>query len=255
MFNKDELRLLNSQKGLKYLLRADKLDFKETIKQLTYEEALTEMQIQMIEIQKRVVAQKERIIILVEGREFAGKGGAIHVFTEHLNPRTIRKIALPKPNEIERSQWYFKRYVEQLPVPGEMVFFDRSWYNRAMVEPVNDFCTLEEYERFISEVNNFEQMISGAGVQIIKLFLSISKKEQEKRIELIRNNPLRSWELSAVDKSAVRLWDKYSAYEKKMFKKTNTKANPWFIFRSNDKRIARLQSFKKILEILDPPGK
>jgi len=222
MSNKSDLFLLNTNKGLEYLLQGEQPNFKETIKQLRYEKALVDLQIKMINVQNWVVENDKRVLVVVEGREFSGKGGAIHVFTEHLNPRSIRTVALKTPGPIEMGQWYFKRYIEQLPERGEMVFFDRSWYNRALVEPVNGFCSQKEYTRFMNEVNHFEHMLSEDGIVIIKIYFSISKKEQERRIELVQQNPLRRWELSPVDLRAIELWDDYTKYEKKMFKVTNT---------------------------------
>ena len=250
MFNKSELNLLNTSKAIENLLRSDKPDFGETLKQIRYHKELISLQIKLIDVQNWVVENNKRVMILVEGRDFAGKGGAIDLFTEHLNPRSIRKIALKAPTEKERGQWYFKRYIEQIPERGEMVFFDRSWYNRAIIEPVNEFCTKKEYTRFMKEVNHFERMLTKDGIILLKIFFSISKKEQKRRVEEVRQNPLRRWELTPVDLRAVELWDSYSTYEKKMFKLTDTKANPWLIFKTDDKRIARLKAIKKVLELL-----
>ncbi len=250
MFNKEDLKLLNTNRALEYLLQSDKLDFNDTIQQLRFEKEVANLQIQMINIQNWVVAKRKRVLVLAEGREFAGKGGAIHIFTEHLNPRAIRTVALDKPTPYEKGQWYFERYIKQLPQRGEMVFFDRSWYNRAMVEPVNGFCTKKEYSKFMKEVNHFERMLSEDGIKIIKFYFSISKQEQKKRIENVRKNPLRRWELSPVDLKALDYWDKYTKYEKELFKVTNTEKNPWFIFKGNDKRTARIMAFKKLIKLL-----
>jgi polyphosphate kinase 2 len=250
MFTEDELKLLNSYKAVEYLLRADQLDFEDTVKQLKYEKELNPLQVKLIKVQNWVVENNEQVLILVEGREFAGKRTLIRAFTEHLNPRSMRMVALSKPTPTERTQWYFKRYIEQIPERGEIVFFDRSWYNRAMVEPVNGFCTKEEYERFMREVNHFERMLSEDGIKIIKIYLSITKEEQKRRIEDVRQNPLRRWELTPVDLRAVELWDHYTKYKEEMFRVTDTERIPWHIIREDDKRDAALQAFKRVLEIL-----
>ena len=250
MYTRSDMRLLNSPRGLEYLLRSDKPDFDEVLNQLKFEQKLIQLQVKLINIQNRVVEKEERVMVLVEGREFAGKGDAIATFTEHLNPRSFRTVALQKPTTIQRKQWYFKRYVEQLPDPGEMVFFDRSWYNRAVVEPVNGFCSKKEYNRFMNEVNHFERMLIEDGIQLIKIYFSISKKEQKQRIEHVRKNPLRRWELTEVDRNAVSLWNKYARYERKMFELTNTPYARWRVFEDDNKRNACLQAFKLLLRLL-----
>jgi polyphosphate kinase 2 len=249
MFNKADLSLLNSYKAIEYLIQSDKPDFKETLKELRFNKELIQLQIKLLDIQDWVVENKKRVMILVEGREFAGKGGAIQLFTEHLNPRSLRKVALKAPTEEERGQWYFKRYVKHIAEQGEMVFFDRSWYNRALVEPVNGFCSSEEYTRFMKEVNQFERMLTKDGIILVKIYFSISKKEQERRIKNVQKNPLRRWELTPVDKQAVELWDTYTKYEKKMIKVTHTKMNPWIIIKSDNSRVASMKAFKEILKL------
>ncbi len=255
MISKNDLRLLNTTKGLEYLLCAEKLDFESALKQLRYEEELVKLQIKMINVQNQVVGNGERVMILIEGREFAGKGGAIHAFTEHLNPRSMRMVALSKPTAKERGQWYFKRYIEQLPEAGEMVFFDRSWYNRALVEPVNGFCTKKQYNRFMKEVSHFERMLSEDGIKLIKLYFSISKKEQIKRIENVQKNPLRRWELSPIDLNAVSLWNEYSKYEKAMFNANDTKQNPWYVIKNDFRRKGRLVAFRQVIDLLSNDDK
>ena len=250
MYKNTELKLLSSARGLEYLLDSDKLDFDAVLAQLKYEQEIKELQAEMINFQNWVVEKNKRVLILAEGREFAGKGGALHVFSEHLNPRSIRMVALKKPLPKEREQWYFKRYVEHLPERGEIVFFDRSWYNRALVEPVNGFCTQKEYKRFMKEVIHFERMLTEDGIILFKLYFAISKKEQKRRISAVRKNPLRRWELTQVDLKAIELWDKYSDYELKMLETTSSKLSPWYVFRSDDKREARLTAFYTILELL-----
>lgn len=250
MFTEEELKLLNSYEAMEYLLRADQLDFEDAVQQIQYKRALKPLQVELIKVQNWVVENNRQVLILVEGREFAGKKSLIRAFTEHLNPRSMRTVALRKPTVAQKGQWYFKRYIEQLPERGEMVFFDRSWYNRAMVEPVNGFCTHEEYERFMREVNHFERMLSEDGIIIIKIYLSITKKEQQRRIELVRRNPLRRWELTPVDLRAVELWDVYTKYKKEMFRVTNTRKNRWHIIKKDDTRMAALQAFREVLKVL-----
>ena len=248
--SKLDVDYLNTPRALEYLLLQDKLDYKEVINRLRYEKELRSLQAKLILAQNDVVKNKRRVLILVEGREFSGKGAAIRAFTEHLNPRSARQVALDKPSEVDQAQWYFKRYLERIPSPGEMVFFDRSWYNRAIVEPVNGFCSKKEYQQFMKEVNLIEQMLSENGIIIIKLYFSIAKKEQINRIKRVQHNPLRKWELSAVDKKAVELWDTYSQYESAMFKQTDTNLNPWFVFNNDDGHTAFLGATRQILKIL-----
>lgn len=197
----------------------------------------------------------ERIAILIEGRDAAGKGGTIRRFTEHLNPRAMRVVALPKPLDEERGQWYFQRYIRQLPNKGEIVFFDRSWYNRAVVEPVMGFCSKKEHERFLQQVPEFEHMLYEDGVTIIKFWFSISKGEQAKRFEARRQNPLKQWKLSPVDEKAQELWDSYTRYKEEMFSKTHTTFSPWIIVKVNDKQAARLESLRYVLNLLTCKGK
>ena len=245
-----EVELLNTKTGLKRLLQQQKINPKRAAKYVEYEKQLEELQREMIFLQEWAIKNKEKIVILFEGRDAAGKGGAIRRITEHINPRYFRIVALDKPTEIEREQWYFQRYIEQLPKPGEIVFFDRSWYNRAIVEPVNGFCTGEEYRIFMKQVNNFEKMIAESGIRLIKLYFSISKSEQAKRFEEIKNDPLKKWKMSPVDERAQELWDEYTKYKKKMFKNTGTTDNPWHIIRANRKTQARIKAFETILNTI-----
>lgn len=249
MFTEEELKLLSSSSGMEYLLKSEKVDFGDALKQLRYEQELMELQAELIKLQAWVGKYNERLLILVEGRDFAGKGDAIRAFTEHLNPRSMRTVALRKPNEKERTQWYFKRYIGEIPEGGEIVFFDRSWYNRAIVEPVNGFCTIEEYERFMEEVPHFERMLVNDGIRMIKFYFSISKEEQARRIKMVKKDPLRRWELTPVDLRAQELWNDYAEFKDRMFKKTGTRETPWTIVEADDKREAQLLAIKHILEI------
>ena len=189
-----------------------------------------------------------RVIVIFEGRDSAGKGGAIRRITERINPRHFRIVALPKPTEVEQTQWYFQRYIQQFPKAGEIVFFDRSWYNRAVVEPVNGFCTDEEYKIFMKQVNDFERMITESGILLVKIYMSISKKEQAKRFEDIRNNPLKQWKMSKVDEKAQELWDSYTFYKNKMFENTKNNGIPFKVIKANRKTDARTEAVEHILE-------
>jgi len=191
---------------------------------------------------------KQAVIVIFEGRDAAGKGGAIRRITERINPRHYRIVALPRPTEEERSQWYFQRYIRQFPKTGEIVFFDRSWYNRAVVEPVNGFCTKEEYKVFMNQVNDFERMITESGILLVKIYMSISKKEQAQRFDDIKNDPLKQWKMSKVDESAQELWDSYTYYKRKMFENTKNGGIPFKVIKANRKTDARVEVIKHMLE-------
>jgi polyphosphate kinase len=251
----DDLRRINTRKGLIQLLENKGVDIEEVRKTLLYEQELRELQVELVRLQRWVQSSGERIAILVEGRDAAGKGGTIRRFTEHLNPRAMRVVALPKPSDEERGQWYFQRYIRQLPNKGEIVFFDRSWYNRAVVEPVMGFCSKKEHQRFLQQVPEFEHMLYEDGVTIIKFWFSISKEEQAKRFEARRQNPLKQWKLSPVDEKAQELWDAYTRYKEEMFSKTHTTFSPWIIVKANDKQAARLESLRYVLNLLPYSGK
>ncbi|HPW88286.1 MAG TPA: polyphosphate kinase 2 [Kaistella chaponensis] len=244
----EQFDILNSKKGIYALLQNETLDVEKAQKFIRYEKRLEKLQEELIKLQNWVVENQKRVVILFEGRDAAGKGGAIRRITENMNPRQYRVVALPKPDEVERGQWYFQRYINQLPKAGEIVFFDRSWYNRAIVEPVNDFCNEEEYNMFMNQVNEFEKMITTSGTHLLKLYFSISKEEQEKRFKDIINNPLKKWKFSNVDENALKLWDKYTNYKEKMFQKTNSEFAPWKVFKANKKSKARIESLEYILQ-------
>ncbi|RLK00282.1 polyphosphate kinase 2 [Tenacibaculum discolor] len=242
-----DVNKLNTTRGLKALL-SKFFNLERAIRYVDYERKLKKLQVEIIRLQAWAIKENERIIVIFEGRDAAGKGGAIRRITERINPRHMRIVALPKPNEDQKTQWYFQRYVEQFPKAGEIVFFDRSWYNRAVVEPVNGFCTQEEYEIFMNQVNDFERMILESGIRLVKIYMSINKKEQAKRFNDIKNNPLKQWKMTPVDEKAQELWDDYTEYKKAMFSKTNTKISPWKVIRANRKTIARINVINYILE-------
>jgi polyphosphate kinase 2 len=229
-------------------LSKEPLNVERAIRYVDYQKKLEELQIELIRLQTWAINKEERIIVIFEGRDAAGKGGAIRRLTERINPRHMRIVALPKPTEDEQSQWYFQRYVEQLPKAGEIVFFDRSWYNRAVIEPVNGFCSQEEYQIFMNQVNDFEKMILQSGIHVVKIYMSISKKEQSKRFEEIKSDPLKQWKMTKLDEKAQDFWDDYTIYKKSMFEKTNTKISPWKIIRANRKTEARVNVINHILD-------
>ena len=244
------LKLLNTKKGLKYFLREEGMTPYKAVRIMNYENKLKKLQAELIKLQQWVELKKEKVVIVFEGRDAAGKGGAIRRITQHLNPREFKVVALPKPTEEEKGEWYFQRYINQLPREGKIVFFDRSWYNRAVVEPVNGFCTQEEYEIFMNQVNEFERMIIESGIRLIKFYFSITKEEQAKRFEDIKESPLKKWKFSKVDANALELWDSYTDYKTRMFEKTNTELAPWIIIKANRKSSARLEAIQHVLDLI-----
>ena len=229
--------------------------FGEIMTTLQYEEELLRLQAELVDLQQWVAKHKRRVCVIFEGRDAAGKGGTIRRFIEHLNPRSMRVVALTKPTEVERGQWYFRRYIKVLPNPGEIVFFDRSWYNRAVVEPVMGFCNREEYDKFMVQVTEFEHMMYEDGVDIIKLWFSISKDEQLRRFVRRLENPLKRWKFSPVDKEGQNRWDDYTHYKEQMFSKTHTSFCPWTIIKTNIKKQARLESIRYLLSKFNYEGK
>ncbi len=239
---------LNSKKGLTSLLLNESLNPKKSVRYIDYIKKLKKLQIELIRQQACIIDNNKRVIVIFEGRDAAGKGGAIRRITERINPRHFRIVALPRPSEEESTQWYFQRYVNQFPKAGEIVFFDRSWYNRAVVEPVNGFCTKDEYEIFMNHVNDFERMITDSGIILVKIYMSISKKEQAKRFEDIKNNPLKQWKISKVDEKAQDLWDSYTEYKNKMFENTKNSGIPFKVIKANRKIDARVEAIEYLLK-------
>lgn len=248
--SEEDLKLLNSKKGLKNLLRDKKLNLDKALRYTKYEIEFARLQTELVKLQNWVIQKNKKIVIIFEGRDAAGKGGAIRRITAHINPRQYRIVALPKPTIEERGQWYFQRYVNKLPKPGEIVFFDRSWYNRAVVEPVNGFCTKYQYQNFMKQVNSFERMIMDADTYLIKFYFSISKEEQAWRFKDIRSNPLKKWKMTEVDRKAQELWDDYTAFKLKMFENTNLKESPWVIIEADKKTDARIEALQHIIDTI-----
>ncbi len=232
-------------------LRKSLADLKRTTRSAVVrrreEQSLKPYQAELIRMQKHLEETQQRMIILFEGRDAAGKGGTIRRVTRYMNEKHYRLVALGKPTEHQRSQWFFQRYVEQFPYGGEQVLFDRSWYNRAMVEPVFGFCTAEEYENFMHGVVGFEKDLVRQGTILIKLYFSVTKDEQARRFERRKTDPLRQWKLSEIDVQAQDRWDDFTHQKYEMLRRTHTSWAPWTIIRSNDKAKARLNAIKVIL--------
>jgi len=215
--------------------------------QIEYEIELKTMQIELMKLQKSMKARGERILIIFEGRDAAGKGGTIKRITAFLNPRNVKVVALSKPSDTEVTQWYFQRYVPHLPAAGELVLFDRSWYNRAMVEPVMGFCTDEQHKRFLKDVPLYEELLVKDGIKLFKFYFSVSKEEQERRFNSRKSDLLKQYKLSPVDNLAQKYWDQYSVKKFQMLNESNRTMAPWTIIRSDNKKLARINCMKHIL--------
>lgn len=254
-FEENELIAAAGQGALSAFAKSHEFDQRKILGYLKYLRELRLLQVELVKFQRDIVKRDRRVIILFEGRDAAGKGGAIKRFTAHLNPRAMQVVALPKPTDLEKGQWYFQRYVRYLPNPGEITFFDRSWYNRAVVEPVNGFCTDGQYQAFMEQVPLFEEMLLDDGVEMHKLWFSITREEQVKRFQGRKKNPLKTWKLSPVDEMATQLWDSYTRYKEAMFQKTHATDRPWIILQGNSKRMARLEAIRHVLHVSDYDGK
>ncbi len=247
ILTKEDFLKANTKHEIITLSKERGKDISEVLKTLQYEDELKKLQVELVKLQQWVQKNNKRVAIIFEGRDASGKGGSIRRFTEHLNPRSMRTVALSKPTEVEQGQWYFRRYIKQLPNPGEIVFFDRSWYNRAVVEPVMGFCTKEQYKQYMVQVPEFEHMLYESGVDIIKFWFSISKDEQQRRFDGRLKNPLKRWKFSPVDQKGQEMWDDYTYYKEQMFSKTHTSYCPWIVVKTNDKLQARLESMRYVL--------
>ncbi|MDO5606271.1 MAG: polyphosphate kinase 2 [Paracoccus sp. (in: a-proteobacteria)] len=221
----------------------------------TYEMEKAQLQAELLKVQKWSQDTGQKFVILFEGRDAAGKGGTIKRYTEHLNPRFARVVALNKPTDQERGQWYFQRYVNHLPTSGEMTFYDRSWYNRAGVERVMGFCTPTEYLEFMRQAPEFERMLVRSGIRLYKYWFSVSREEQRRRFKAREVDPLKQWKLSPIDKASLNKWDEYTEAKEAMFFYTDTADAPWVIVKSNDKKRARLNCMRHFLSTLDYPEK
>lgn len=244
---KDLEAINNRQEIIDFLVDHHIIKEEKFKSQLAYEKEIAQLQKELVRLQSYVVDHKKRVLVIFEGRDAAGKGGTISRIVQNMNPKKYHVMALPKPTEIESGQWYFQRYFRHLPNEGEIVFFDRSWYNRAVVEPIFGFCTPEQYQQFMKQVNVVENLLLEDGIEIIKIYLSISKKEQAERLEERRIDPLKQWKMGSLDVQAQDKWDEYTKYIQLLFEQTGTKNNPWFEVVTDEKKEARLATMKIIL--------
>ena len=240
------LKKLNSNRGLKLFLKEKDMTPTKALRILNYEAKLKKLQEELIKLQQWVENEGEKLVVIFEGRDAAGKGGAIRRITQHLNPREFNVVALPKPTPEEQGNGIFNGIL----VTQWTNYFDHSWYNRAVVKPVNGFCADKEYKIFMNQVNNFEQMLIESGVRLVKFYFSISKDEQARRFKDIKASPVKKWKFSPVDQTALERWDDYTDYKKKMFEKTDTKIAPWIVIKANKKMRARVEVVQKLLEIV-----
>jgi len=231
-------------------LRSGDFPYDDKMPGKEYEETLEKLQIELVKLQAWMQGTGSRVLAIFEGRDAAGKGGTISAVRQYMNPRTARDVALTKPTETERGQWYYQRYVSRFPAAGELVTFDRSWYNRAGVEAVMGFCTPEEHERFLKETPRFEKMIVRDGIHFFKFWLDIGRETQLKRFHDRRHSPLKSWKFSPIDVAGMNKWDDYTEKRDLMFQRTHTGHAPWIIVRGNDKRRARLAVIRRILHAM-----
>jgi polyphosphate kinase 2 len=229
--------------------------YKTKIKKGAYEKHKAELQVELLKVQKWVEESGQKVVVLFEGRDAAGKGGTIKRFMEHLNPQAARVVALPKPGERQRTQWFFQRYIEHLPADGEMVFFDRSWYNRAGVKRVMDFCKPNEYLEFMRQAPDLERMLVRSGIRLFKYWFSVTREEQRRRFEARKADPLKQWKLSPIDQASIDKWDDYTEAKEAMFFNTDTADAPWVIIKSDDKKRARLNCMQHFLSSLPYPNK
>lgn len=236
-------------------LTADGYPYDKRMKRGPYEKELEKLQAELVKLQAWQQASGHRILIIFEGRDAAGKGGTIGAMRYYMNPRTARNVALTKPTETERGQWYFQRYIAQFPTAGEFVTFDRSWYNRAGVEPVMGFCTPEQHKQFLKETPRFEKMIVGEGIIFFKIWLNLGQVTQLKRFHERRHSPLTNWKFSPMDIAGITRWDEYTRMRDLMMKETHTSHAPWTVVRSNDKRRARIEAIRHVLRTIDYTGR
>jgi polyphosphate kinase 2 len=228
---------------------------KEKLDSVTYESELRLLQIELVKLQNSLISNGDQILVILEGRDTAGKDGSIKAINEHLSPRETRVVALGKPSDAESAEWYFQRYVAELPKKGEFVLFNRSWYNRAGVERVMNFCTKPQYTIFMETVNEFESILVSSGITLLKFYLDISKKEQALRLKAREKDPLKQWKISPIDQQAQKKWDAYSKCRNDMLRGTSPNDAPWTIVRANDKKLAHLNLIRNLLSRVSYPGK
>ncbi len=247
--------LRHNPEEIRDLFRNGKYPYKSRIRRDVYDKHKEELQIELLKVQNWVKQTGQKIVVLFEGRDAAGKGGTIKRFTEHLNPRAARVVALEKPSEVERGQWYFQRYIKQLPTAGELVFFDRSWYNRAGVERVMGFCSSLDYLEFMRQVPELERMLVRSGIRLFKYWFSVTREEQERRFSSRNRDPLKQWKLSPIDQESQGKWVEYTQAKEAMFFYTDTADAPWTVVKSDDKKRARLNCMQHFLVNLEYPGR
>jgi len=248
-------QLRHDPDAIRHAFESGEFPYKRKMQRAAYEKRKAELQAELLKVQLWAKDTGRKFILLFEGRDAAGKGGTIKRFTEHLNPRIARVVALEKPTDRERGQWYFQRYVKHLPTAGEMVLFDRSWYNRAGVERVMDFCSPNEYLEFMRQAPEFERMLVRSGIQLYKFWFSVTREEQRRRFKAREKDPLKQWKLSPIDLASLKKWDDYTEAKEAMFFYTDTADAPWTIIKSDDKKRARLNCMQHFLSTLDYPGK
>lgn len=240
-------KIRENEDVLNYLEQRGILEIKKFNDVYDYEKNLYDLQVELLKLQYDIIEKGKRVVIIFEGRDAAGKGGTIGRVTENLNPKKVRVVALPKPTEEENGQWYFQRYIKHLPNAGEIVIFDRSYYNRAVVEPVFGFCTDKQHELFMRQTPDFEKQLIDDGIILVKLFLSISKEEQAERLKERKEDILKRWKIGILDEQAQAKWDVYTGYIEKLFKETGTKKSPWYEIVKDNKKKARLAAFRVII--------
>ncbi len=248
-------KLREDPQAIGKLFKEGKYLYTDRIPSTVYNEEKAKLQIELLKVQNWVKMTGQKIVVIFEGRDAAGKGGTIKRFMEHLNPRAAKVVALEKPTEHEKGQWYFQRYVVHLPTRGEILFLDRSWYNRAGVERVMGFCDSTEYLEFMRQCPEFERMLVNSGIRLFKYYFSVTKKEQRQRVAARMDDPLKQWKMSPVDKASVGLWNEYTRAKEAMFFYTDTASCPWTIIKSDDKKRARLNCMRHFLHKLDYPEK
>ena len=245
----------HDQAAIRHAFETGEYPYRRKMSRNTYERRKAELQVELLKVQRWVEETDQRVVMLFEGRDAAGKGGTIKRFTEHLNPRAARVVALPKPTERERKQWFFQRYIQHLPTGGEIVMFDRSWYNRAGVERVMGFCTPNEYLEFMREAPELERMLVNSGMRLFKYWFSVTQDEQLRRFKSREQDPLKQWKLSPIDKASLDKWDDYTEAKEAKFFYTDTADAPWVVVKSNDKKRARINCMQHFLSSLPYPDK
>ncbi len=248
-------RMQPDPEAIRRAFESGEYPYKKKISTKSYERSKSDLQVELLKVQEWMKATGQKIVMIFEGRDAAGKGGTIKRFTEHLNPRSARVVALEKPNDREKTQWFFQRYINHLPAAGEIVLFDRSWYNRAGVERVMNFCTPNEYLEFMRSCPEFERIISRSGVRLYKYWFSVTRDEQLRRFKSREIDPLKQWKLSPIDRASLDKWDDYTEAKEAMFFYTNTADAPWTIVKSDDKKRARLNTMQHFLASLPYPDK